>query len=89
MVSETIFSHRLAGLALLSGLTVMISQSGCKSSGTATTGPAGNASSLASKSSDPLLNSGGANTDPARATANKSGSETQATTADSSAPKKN
>ena len=71
MFLDNVFSSRLAGLALLSGLALVISQSGCKSSGTATTGPAGNASSLASKSTDPLLNSGGTNTDPARATANR------------------
>jgi hypothetical protein len=82
------FSHRLTGLMLLSGLTLVISQPGCKSSGTATTGPAGNASALASKSSDPLLNSGGAASDPARATANKAGCEAKGTTADSSSTKK-
>ena len=89
MFAIHLFSKRVVGLAVFAGLTLLISQPGCKSSGTATTGPAGNASSLASKASDPLLNSGSATTDAARATANKSGAEAKGTTADSSTKSSN
>ncbi len=89
MFAIHLFSKRVVGLAVCAGLTLLISQPGCKSSGTATTGPAGNASSLASKASDPLLNSGSATTDAARATGNKSAAEAKGTTADSTTKSSN
>lgn len=88
MFTFHLFSKRIVVLAACAGLTLLISQPGCKSGGTATTGPAGNASSLASKGSDPLLNSG-TTADAARATANKSGSEAKGTTADSTSKNSN
>lgn len=81
-------NYHLPRLAFVASLAMIAAMPGCKSGGTATTGPTGNGTTLASKSTDPLLNSGGAHADPARATANRAGYEAKGQTTESSPAKK-